>query len=112
MLMLSVRFAATIHYYLQAFAPTNLLLRHLRTRGGLKWAIPTALLIVPTYLFAAATTTAVIADGGAGWLNLVALTCKCLDPGRFLSDLESSGCLRSPTTEAENLWAIRGIDDA
>ena len=75
LLMLSVRFAAAIHYYLQAFAPTNILLRHLRTRGGLKWAIPAALLLVPTYLFAAAITTAVIADGGPGWLNLVALTC-------------------------------------
>ena len=75
LLMLSVRFAAAIHYHLQAFAPTNILLRHLRTRGGLKWAIPTALLIVPTYLIAAAITTAVIADGGPGWLNLMALTC-------------------------------------
>lgn len=56
LLVLSVRLAATIHYYLQAFAPTNMLLRQLRTRGGLKWAIPAVLLIVPTYLFAAAIT--------------------------------------------------------
>ena len=75
LLMLSVRFAATIHYYLQAFAPTNILLRRLRARGGLKWAIPAALLLVPTYLFASAITTTVLADGGAGWLNLVVLTC-------------------------------------
>ena len=75
LLMLSVRLAATIHSHLQAFAPTNILLRHLRTRDGLKWAIPAALLLVPTYLFAGAITTAVIADGGAGWLNLVVLTC-------------------------------------
>ena len=74
LLVLSVRLAATIHYYLQAFAPTNILLRHLRTRAGLKWAIPAALLLAPTYLFAAAITTTVIADGGHGWLNLVALT--------------------------------------
>ena len=75
LLMLSVRLAATIHYCLQAFAPTNIFLRHLRTRGGLKWAIPAALLLVPTYLLAAAITTAVIDDGGPGWLNLVALIC-------------------------------------
>ena len=76
LLVLSVRLAATIHYYLQAFAPTNILLRHLRTRGGLKWAIPAGLLLVPTYLFAAAIiTTTVIDDGGPGWLNLVVLTC-------------------------------------
>ena len=75
LLVLSVRLASTIHYYLQAFAPTNIVLRNLRTRGGLKWAIPAALLLVPTYLFAAATTTAVIADGGPGWLHLVVLLC-------------------------------------
>ena len=75
LLVLSVRLASTIRYYLQAFAPTNILLRHLRTRGGLKWAIPAAVLFVPAYLFAAAITTAVIADGGHGWLNLVVLTC-------------------------------------
>ena len=75
LLMLSVRLAATIHNYLQAYAPTNILLRHLRTRGGLKWAVPAALLLVPTYLFAAAIATTVIDDGGPGWLNLVVLTC-------------------------------------
>ena len=75
LLVLSVRLASTIHYCLQAFSPTNILLRHLRTRGGLKWAVPAALVLVPTYLFAAAITTTVLADGGAGWLNLVAVTC-------------------------------------
>lgn len=73
LLMLSVRLAAAIHYYLRAYAPTNILLRSLRARDGLKWAIPAALVLVPAYLFAAALATAVVADGGPGWLNLVAL---------------------------------------
>ena len=75
LLILSVRFAAAIHYSLQAFAPTNILLRHLRTRGALKWAFPAALVLVPTYLVAAAIMTSVIVDGGPSWLNLVVLTC-------------------------------------
>ena len=75
LLMLSVHLAATIHYCLRAYAPTNILLRQMRSRDGLKWAIPAALVLVPTYLFAAATSTAVIDDGGPGWLNLVSLTC-------------------------------------
>lgn len=75
LIMLSVRLAATIHYYLRAYAPTNILLRRLRARDGLKWAIPAALVLAPTYLFAAAIATTVIGDGGLGWLNLVALTC-------------------------------------
>lgn len=73
LLMLSVRLAAAIHYYLQAIAPTNILLRHLRTRGGLKWAFPAAFVLVPTYLFAAAIATIVVEDGGLGWLNVVVL---------------------------------------
>ena len=73
--MLSVRLAATIHYYLRAFAPTNILLRRLRARAGLKWAVLAALVLVPTYLFAAAIATTVLDDGGPGWLNVVALTC-------------------------------------
>ena len=75
LLMLSVRLAAAIHYNLRAFAPSNILLRHLRARDGLKWAIPAALMLVPTYLFAAAIATTVLADGGPVWLNLVVLTC-------------------------------------
>lgn len=75
LLVLSVRLTVTIHYYLRAYAPTNILLRRLRSRDGRKWAIPTALVLVPTYLFAAAIATSVIADGGPGWLNLAALTC-------------------------------------
>lgn len=75
LLVLSVRLAATIHYFLRAYAPTNILVRRLRARDGLKWAIPIALVVVPVYLFAAAITTTVIADGGSGWLNLVVLTC-------------------------------------
>lgn len=75
LLLLSVRLAAAIHYHLGAYAPTNILLRRLRTRDGLKWAIPIALGLVPVYLFAADITTTVIADGGPGWLNLVVLAC-------------------------------------
>ena len=75
LLMLWVRLAAAIHYFLRAYAPTNILLRRLRSRDGLKWAFPAALALVPMYLFAAAIATTVIADGGPGWLNLVVITC-------------------------------------
>lgn len=75
LLMLSMRLAATIHYLLWVFAPTNILVRRLRTRKGLKWAIPAAVVLVPTYLFAAAIATSMLDDGGPGWLNLVVLIC-------------------------------------
>ena len=75
LLMLLARLAAAIHYYLRAYAPTNILLRRLRSRDGIKWAFPAALILVPTYLFAAAIATTVVDDGGPGWLNFVAMTC-------------------------------------
>lgn len=53
-------------------APTNALLRRLRTRRGLKWSVP-AMVIGVGYLWAAATCTAVIERGGPGWLHAVVL---------------------------------------
>lgn len=52
-------------------APTNRLLVRLRTRQGLRWGIPVALVLVPAYLFAASIATTVIENGGPGWLNLI-----------------------------------------
>lgn len=54
-------------------APTNRLLARLRTRQGLRWAVPVALVLVPPYLFAASIATTVMEDGGPGWLNLLVL---------------------------------------
>lgn len=73
MLLLSVRLAATIHNVLRTYAPTNVLLDWLRTRRGLNWAIPVALVLVPAYLFGASIATTVIEDGGPGWLNILVL---------------------------------------
>lgn len=53
-------------------APTNALLRRLRTRAGLKWSIP-AMTIGVVYLLVAATATTIIDRGGAGWLHAVVL---------------------------------------
>jgi hypothetical protein len=60
------------HYYLQRYAPTNIALRAIRTRRGLKWGIPAMLLAAP-YLIVANICTSLLASGGPGWLNLVVL---------------------------------------
>ncbi|WP_243844254.1 sulfate permease [Salinibacterium sp. ZJ454] len=52
--------------------PTNILLDAIRTRRGRKWGIPAILLAVP-YLLAVSICTALIADGGPGWLILLVL---------------------------------------
>ncbi|GAA3040239.1 sulfate permease [Microbacterium dextranolyticum] len=59
-------------YGLLRYAPTNLLLDAIRTRRGLRWGVPAMLLALP-YLYAAAICTAIINDGGPGWLYLFVL---------------------------------------
>jgi hypothetical protein len=82
--MLSLHLAATLHNLLSTYTPSNILLRHLRTRRGLKWAIPVALVLVPTHLFAASLSTALLARGGPGWLNLLVLLSICYAASRVM----------------------------
>nr|WP_300146710.1 sulfate permease [Propionicimonas sp.] len=65
---------ASIHtrYFLRRYLPTNIALDAIRTRRGLKWGIPAMLLAVP-YLLIASTLTALMDNGGPGWLHLVVL---------------------------------------
>lgn len=61
-------------HFLRRYMPTNILLDTIRTRRGLKWAIPAMLLAAP-FLLAASICTNLIRDGGSGWLNLLLLVC-------------------------------------
>lgn len=63
-----------IYWLLQRYAPSNIVLRWIRSRGGLKWGMPAMLLAVP-YLGFAFWYTSVAAGGGPGWLRLVVLLC-------------------------------------
>lgn len=59
-------------YYLRFYMPTNILLDLIRARRGLKWGVPAMLLAAP-YLYAASLCTAIINNGGPGWLNVLVL---------------------------------------
>ena len=59
-------------YGVLRYAPTNLLLKAIRTRSGLKWGIP-AMLLAAVYIYAAAICTTIINDGGPRWLYLLVL---------------------------------------
>ena len=76
MLRLLWALSASIRYYLRRYMPTNIALDAIRTRRGLKWGVPAMLLAAP-YLLAASICTNFIADGGAGWLNLLVLLFIC-----------------------------------
>lgn len=74
-LMLSVRLAAAAHAYLDAHAPTNILIRALRDPGGQPLAFPIAAVLTVAYGLLGAWLTMIIGSGGPGWLNPFALLC-------------------------------------
>lgn len=68
-----VGFAASIHRQLRKRAPTNRLIDLLRTRRGLKWAVPVAVVLVPAYLCVAHSLSDAVDLSASGWLNLLVL---------------------------------------
>lgn len=69
------RLCAGIHNYLQAYAPTNIAIAWLRTRRGIKWAIPAALVVTPGYAWAADALVSVLDHGGPPSLGFFAMLC-------------------------------------
>ena len=67
------RTVATIHGYVLAYAPTNIAIAYLRSPRGLKWAIPSALVAVPAYLYIAWLMTVFVDHGATQWLYFVTL---------------------------------------
>ena len=72
-LMLSVRWATAAHAYLDAYAPTNILIRTLRDPGCQRLAFPGAALLTVTYGLLGGWLTSIIESGAFGWLNALAL---------------------------------------
>jgi hypothetical protein len=67
--------SVAIRRYVCNYMPTNVAIDLLRTRRGLKWAVPAALVAVPAYLFAAAMASSAVDHGGPGCLNILVLLC-------------------------------------
>lgn len=67
--------SSALQRYLQTCAPTNIAIAWLRTRHGLKWAVPAALVATPLYAWAASAVVDVIDRGGPPWLSFVAMLC-------------------------------------
>lgn len=72
--MIRLLWVASVHTrrFLRRYMPSNILLDQIRTRRGLRWGGLAMLLAVP-YLAVAYWCSALIEDGGPGWLNLLAL---------------------------------------
>ncbi len=75
-LALSIRLAATIYGYLNSYAPSNVLIRHLQTSSCRGWAVPiSAALAAVCYLALVVGLNAAVESGGPTWLNLIVFTC-------------------------------------
>jgi hypothetical protein len=73
MLTLSMRWAIGLRTLLH-YAPTNVLLRWLRSRNGLKWGVP-FMMLGAAYLLLAVALGVLIRNGGPGWLKVLVLLC-------------------------------------
>ena len=71
MLTLLWNLSTAIRGYLRFYMPTNIAIDWLRTRRGLKWAVPVALVATPGYLLAMRLCTTIVADGSPGYLNVL-----------------------------------------
>lgn len=63
--------SAAIRCYLRFYLPTNRTVDWLRTRSGLKWAVPVALVATPAYLGLTALAIELAARPGFGFVNVL-----------------------------------------
>ncbi|RNL62821.1 sulfate permease [Nocardioides marmoriginsengisoli] len=73
MLTLMWNVSAAIRGYTRFYMPTNIAIDLLRTRRGLKWAVPVAVVAVPVYLFVMSLCDTLVNEGGPGWLNVLVI---------------------------------------
>lgn len=73
MLTLLWNLSAAIRGYLNFYMPTNRAVDWLRSRRGLKWAIPFGVVFTPAYLGLTAWAILLAGRPGLGWLNMLVL---------------------------------------
>lgn len=69
--------SAAIRGYLRFYMPTNRAVDWLRSPGGVKWAIPVALVATPTYLGLTALAIQLAARPGLGFVNVLVFLFFC-----------------------------------
>jgi hypothetical protein len=65
--------SAATHGYMRYYMPTNMAVDWLRSPGGVKWAVPAALVAASAYLGLTAWAILLAARPGLGWLNVLVL---------------------------------------
>jgi len=62
--------SARLHSLFQRFAPSNIALRRVHTRTGIKWGPLVGLAGIIVYGLLMAACGTIVRDGGPGWVNL------------------------------------------
>jgi hypothetical protein len=62
--------SARLYYLCQRFAPSNIVIRQVHTRTGIKWGPLVGLAGVALYGLLMLVTATVVRDGGPGWVDL------------------------------------------
>ena len=65
--------STAIREYLRTYMPSNIVLDLIRTRRGLKFGVPVALVLVPSLLDVASLISMLVATGAPAWLHLLVL---------------------------------------
>ena len=70
---LSYRLVSWVHALFWRYAPSNIVLRYLRSPRGLKWAFPVSAVMAPAYYFAGGSMAYLNLETGNMWLAIPAL---------------------------------------
>ena len=65
--------SARLHNLFRRFAPSNILIRHVHTRTGIKWGPLVGLAAAVLYGLLMLATATVVRKGGPGWVDLIVL---------------------------------------
>lgn len=101
----SIRLAALVYRCFQTYAPSNILIRHLRSPDARRWTLPIALASAVAYLLATRGFTLAIENGAPGWLNLLVFYCAW-NAIRFAL-IAATAMLSQPVRLARRLLAPR-----
>ena len=100
MLTMLWNISVSLRGYLRYYMPTNRAVDWLRTPGGMKWALPVAVVATPAYLFAMSICASLVERGGPVYLN-------CLVPMFAWNSLKFAGTGLWALAYSSTLWLVR-----
>ena len=101
---ISFRLVGFVQGLLWAYAPSNIIIRYIRSPRGLKWALPVSVVLAPAYYFAAGGIAYLHLETGHMWLVIPALL-SWISAAKF-----ACAIILSPLWILANWWRHRSLD--